>query len=121
MIRRLGKLYYRLKGHYPVTINDQRFKCDPYHPGFWRIVNKGGFEPNYFTVLDKYLSPDSVYCDIGSWIGPTIMYASRICKQVYCFEPDNIAYKFLEQNIRLNDLQNVNPYNLAIGKKNGKN
>lgn len=119
MIRRLGKLYYRLKGFYPVTINGRKFRGDPYHPGFWRIVNKGGFEPNYFKILDNYLTPKSVYCDIGSWIGPTAIYASQKCQQVFCLEPDLLAYKFLLQNIDLNNLQNVKPYNLAISRHNG--
>jgi len=119
MIRNLGKLYYRLNGYYPVAINDQNFKCDPYHLGFWRAVNRGGFEPNYFNILDTYLHPNSVYCDIGSWIGPTAIYASQKCQQVYCIEPDMLAYKFLLQNIELNNLQNVKPYNLAISLHNG--
>ena len=83
MIRRLGKLYYRLKGYFPVTINGQHFKCDPFHPGFWHIVNKGGFEHNYFKILDAYLPPNGVSCDIGSWIGPIAIYAS----------PDTITLK----------------------------
>jgi len=119
MIRKLGKLYYQLKGYYAVRINDQQFKCDPYHPGFWRIVNSGGFEPEYFNLLDKYLNPESIYCDVGSWIGPTVIYAAQKCKQVFCLEPDFIAYKFLLQNIELNELQNVNPFNLAIAQFEG--
>lgn len=119
MIRRLGKLYYQLKGYYPVKINDQHFKCDPFHIGFWRIVNKGGFEPQYFDMLDQYLSAESVYCDIGSWIGPTAIYAARKCQQVYCFEPDFIAYQFLLQNIELNKSQNIKPFNLAIADSDG--
>lgn len=120
MIKAAGKLFYRLKGSYPVRIQNLKFKGDPDHIFFWRILNKGGFEPFYFQILDKYLDKDSVYCDIGAWIGPTVMYASRICKKVYCFEPDNIAYKYLLQNIQLNELKNINPFNLAIGLKDDK-
>jgi len=120
MIKSAGKLFYRYKGFYPVTIQRQKFRGDPYHIGFWRLVNKGKFELFYFQILDKYLDRNSVYCDIGSWIGPTVMYASKICKKVYCFEPDYIAYKYLLQNIQLNDLKNVNPFNMAIGIENGK-
>lgn len=120
MIRKLGKLFYRFKGFYPVSINDQRFKCDPYHPGFWRIVNNGGFEPQYFNVLDKYLSVESVYCDIGSWIGPTAIYAAKKSKKVFCFEPDTIAYKYLLQNIQLNKINNIQMFNIAIAGFDGK-
>lgn len=120
MIRKLGKLYYKFKGYYPVVINNQYFRCDPYHPGFWRIVNKGGFEPQYFNMLDKYITTNSIYCDIGSWIGPTAIYASRKSKSVFCFEPDTIAYKYLLQNIQLNKLQNLQTFNLAIAGFDGK-
>ena len=119
MIRKLGKIYYRLKGYYPVKINDQHFKCDPAHPGFWRIVNNRGFEPEYFNMLDKYLTAKSIYVDMGSWIGPTAIYAASKCEQVYCLEPDKIAYKFLLQNIDLNNLDNVKPFNLAIAEFDG--
>jgi len=119
LLKKIGKYYFQKKGYYPVTINDKSFKGDPFHIGFWRIVKKGGFEPEYFKILDQYLSKDSVYCDIGSWIGPTVMYASDLCKRVFAFEPDKIAYPYLLQNIELNDLQNVTTFNIAIGKTDG--
>ncbi|MEZ5198956.1 MAG: FkbM family methyltransferase, partial [Bacteroidales bacterium] len=119
IIKSAGKFYYKLKGFYPVVIDGQKFRCDPNHLGFWRLVNKGKFEPFFYQILKKYLNENSVYCDIGSWIGPTVLYASRLCKKVYCFEPDTIAYDFLLQNIGLNKLQNVNPFNLAIGLSDG--
>jgi len=54
MIKSAGKLFYRLNGFYPVTIQKQRFRCDPHHIGFWRLVNKGKFEPYYYQILDKF-------------------------------------------------------------------
>ncbi|MBT8118484.1 MAG: FkbM family methyltransferase [Gammaproteobacteria bacterium] len=70
-------------------------------------------------MLDKYLSKDSVYCDIGAWIGPTLIFAARKCKQAYCFESDTIAYRFLLWNISLNNLKNVLPNNIALSDKDG--
>ncbi|MCB2219773.1 MAG: FkbM family methyltransferase [Bacteroidetes bacterium] len=119
MSRFTDKVKYTLKGNYPVQIGEQTFKCDPDHLFFWRIVNKGGFEPQFFKMLDQFLSKDSVYCDIGAWIGPTAMYAARLCKKVYAFEPDDEAYRFLLKNISKNEIVNIIPYNLAIGPENG--
>jgi len=119
LLKQLGKYYYRRRGHYPVSINGRKFKGDPYHIGFWRIMNNGGFEPKYFKMLEQYLCSDSVYCDIGSWIGPTVMYAARFCKHVYAFEPDPVAYPFLLQNVQLNELTNVSSHNIAIAAETG--
>lgn len=119
MLKKIGKYYFQKKGHFPVTINGKKFLGDPFHIGFWRTLNKGNFEPEYFKILDKYLHKNSVYCDIGSWIGPTVIYASGMCKHVYAFEPDKIAYPFLLQNIELNKLVNVTTFNLAISNIDG--
>lgn len=119
MLKKIGKYYFQKKGHFPVTINGRKFLGDPFHIGFWRTLNKGNFEPEYFKILDKYLHKNSVYCDIGSWIGPTAIYAAGLCKHVYAFEPDTIAYPFLLKNIELNNLKNVTTYNLALGNIDG--
>jgi len=119
MNRYLEKLIYTLLRSYPVQINDQFFKGDPAHLFFWRIVNRGGFEPSFFEMLDQNLNKDSVYCDIGAWIGPTVLYASRICKQVYAFEPDGIAFRYLLKNIKANRIENILPLKTAISSENG--
>ncbi|MCF8367728.1 MAG: FkbM family methyltransferase [Bacteroidales bacterium] len=119
MLKSIGKYYFQKKGFYPVKINGRKFKGDPFHIGFWRIVNKGGFEPEFYNLLDQALSKEMVYCDIGSWIGPTVVYASALCKQIYAFEPDPTAYPYLLQNIQTNKLDNITTHNIAIGNENG--
>ena len=113
------KLVYGLKGYYPVKIGEQEFRGDNAHMFFWRIVNHGGFEPEFYRILDRYLDKNTVYCDIGAWIGPTAMYASRICKTVHAFEPDEIAYRFLRTNIDKNNLNNIITHQTAISTENG--
>lgn len=115
----LIETYHHIIGYQPITINGIKYKCDPYHQKFWNLVNKGAWEPQTYKILDNYLDKDSVYCDIGTWIGPTVIYAARKCKQVYCFEPDTIAYRFLLWNIALNKLKNVLPNNIALSNKDG--
>ena len=114
----VGKTYYRAVGYYRTTIGGLSFKCDPYHIGFWRLAAKGVWEPHTFRILAKFLHPDSVYLDLGAWIGPTVIYAARKCAQVICFEPDMIAYQYLIWNIELNELRNVKPYNVALADQN---
>jgi len=110
---------YRLQGRISVRMGTRHFWCDPENLDFWDKVNGGRWEPRTFTVLDRLLSTGTTYCDIGAWIGPTVLYAARNCRQVYCLEPDRVAYRFLLQNIQLNRLENVLPFNLALAQEEG--
>jgi FkbM family methyltransferase len=114
IVKKISKAYYRALGYYPTSISGLKFKLDPYHIKFWKKVAKDRWEPQTYTIMSKFLNVDSIYCDIGAWIGPTVIYASRLCKQVICFEPDHIAYRYLRWNIELNDLFNVTSFNIAL-------
>lgn len=117
--RRLREVMYVAYGHYPTRIGGIPFKGDPVNYRFWRTTPKNEWEPYTLAILQKFLKPDSIYCDIGAWIGPTVLYASKLCKQVYCFEPDYNAYRYLLWNIELNKLDNVLPFNMALSDRNG--
>lgn len=115
----MSTVWHRLQGCVPVRMGNHHFRCDPENLDFWNKVNKGSWEPRTFTVLDSLLTGGTTYCDIGAWIGPTVLYAARNCRQVYCLEPDRVAYRFLLQNIQLNRLENVLPFNLALAAEGG--
>jgi len=105
----------RLRARHTVRMAGERFACDAHHMKFWYNVARGKWEPETLAVLKQHLTSASVYADIGSYIGPTVLYAARRCKRVYCFEPDYVAYRYLLWNIDLNNLRNVLPFNLALG------
>lgn len=69
------------------------------------------------VVLKKYLSSQHSYIDIGSWIGSTTLFASKIAKHCYCFEPDPTAFQFLNRNINANHNSNISAHNIAISNK----
>lgn len=108
--------FFRGMGYYPARLNGLDFRCDPYHVGWWRRASLNQWEPHTFQILDRLLARDRVFLDIGAWIGPTTLYAAKRCRQVFCLEPDRTAYEHLLQNIRLNDLRNVVPFNLALAE-----
>ncbi len=91
--------------------------------GFWESVENGSWEPDTFKIFDYFLSADCHYLDIGSWIGPTALYAAQLAKQAYAFEPDPVAYRELEANLRLNKnaewASRLAIYNEAIASSNG--
>ena len=110
----MKKRYFRALGYYPTSICGLKFRCDPYHVNFWKKVSRGGWEPHTYEILSRFLTPDAAYLDLGAWIGTTVVYAARLCKQVMCFEPDPVAYRYLLWNIELNNLHNVMPFNIAL-------
>ena len=116
--RRLALAYYRAKGGFPAKIAGERYRLVPENRKFWRKVADKQWEPHTFIVLDRYLHPDSVYLDIGAWIGPTVLFAARRCKTVYCVEPDPVAYQRLLANLHINGIGNVLPFHGALGARN---
>jgi FkbM family methyltransferase len=70
---------------------------------FWAQLQLGLWEPNTFKIFDTFLDPEHSYIDIGSWIGPTVLYGCQKAKYCYAFEPDPVAFGFLNNNVDLND------------------
>ena len=114
MHKRLIEWWIRKRGWCHVRIGNRSYRCDAENYWFWSKMNRGEWEPATLELLARELGPGSVYCDIGAWIGPTVLPAASICSMVYCFEPDRTAYMHLLQNIRNNRLDNVLPFNLAL-------
>ena len=113
------KTFFRALGYYPIKINGVSFKVDPYHFRFWRAAARGKWEPNTYTIFSKFITNNSTYCDVGAWIGPTVLYAAKISKQVICFEPNPYAFRFLNWNLELNELNNVTALNVALTTRTG--
>lgn len=55
---------------------------------FYRKLASGTWEPRTFEVLMRNLDQETVYVDIGAWIGVTPFWASHIAKAVVAVEPD---------------------------------
>ena len=93
-----------------VTKNGQEFRIvedGTWRDQWWDKVESGAWEPFTFGIMDRMLSRDTTYIDVGAWIGPTVLYASRLCRKCYALEPDPVAYKLLCDNIAANGAQNI--------------
>ncbi|MCG7521351.1 FkbM family methyltransferase [Ruegeria sp. Ofav3-42] len=119
MLTKARKMFYRARGYYAGNLNGEPFRLDPYHSKFWRKASAGNWEPETFAVLDKFLSPDCDYLDIGAWVGPTVLYGARKARHVWCFEPDPTAYRHLAWNLDLNDIENVSAFGVALSDQFG--
>lgn len=60
----------------------------PEYRKFYAKLAAGTWEPQTFENLRRFLTPDTVYLDVGAWIGVTPFWASRIAKRVIAVEPD---------------------------------
>ena len=90
---------------------------------FWELLESGRWEPHTFDIFDDFISSESIYVDIGAWIGPTTLYASQYAKRAYAFEPDPVAYRELDINVRANSgadwASRLTVFNKAIACGNG--
>ena len=57
-----------------------------------------------------------VVLDIGAHIGLFALFASQFCKKgkIFCFEPVKENYDILLENLELNAVKNIIPFNLAV-------
>lgn len=57
----------------------------------------GAWERDTFETLEQFLDKDTVYVDIGAWIGVTPFWGARHAKYVVAIEPDPVCFKQLCQ------------------------
>jgi len=64
-----------------------------------------------FEIHDK-----DILIDIGAHIGLFALFASRKCKKgkIFCYEPVKENFDLLLENLQLNNLDNIIPFNLAV-------
>lgn len=119
VVRASSNDHYLLQGYTDVVCDGVPMRFDPQHAPFWTVYRDQRWEPGTLAILQRYLTADSVYYDIGAWIGPTVVYAAQRCRTVYAFEPDPVAYRYLLENITNNRLTNVRAFNLAVAGTSG--
>ena len=87
----------------------------------WFSNNKiNSWEQNSFHIFDHYKNNKGIYIDIGSWIGPTVLYCANIYKKVIAIEPDPVAISRLKKNISVNTFDNIVLIEKGLSFENGK-
>lgn len=108
-----------LRRRHDIILDGVPTSCDPHNLTFWEAAAAETWEPESFARLRELLKPAHVFADLGAWIGPITLFAARRCRQVYAFEPDTTAYRYLAWNLELNGLDNVLPFNLGLTTEDG--
>lgn len=95
---------------------------DPFSASFIShyLLNKT-YEPLAIDLLNKYLNPTDIFVDVGANIGyfSVIMSVGKPGLKVYAFEMSKENYTILLKNIRLNSLNDVEAYQLAVSNYSG--
>lgn len=109
------------------TIELKKWTIQFYLPSKWRGVAKliYVFRDSYEEELGNlslYLSPGSVFVDVGANYGIYSLIAARIVGdsgRVIAFEPAQENFEILKKNILLNCMNNINLFPLALSDRNG--
>lgn len=81
------------------------------------LINGIQFNNCIFTFISELIEKHNLkhLLNVGSHIGSIALPLSKIIDKVSCVEAYNPTYKHLEENIKLNNLENVKSYNFALG------
>lgn len=84
------------------------------------LLNKGTFEPIQTKLFIQSLKKGNTFIDAGANIGYYTVLASKLVGpkgKIYAFEPDNRNLKWLKDNIKLNNCNNVTVIPQALSNK----
>lgn len=87
----------------------------------WFINNYQTWEPHSFKVIDDLLNKDKTFIDIGSWIGPILLYVAPKVKRIIGVDCDILSFDSLIKNVNCNKFKNkVQLEYAALYNKNKK-
>ena len=72
-----------------------------------QIYTYGIYEPATVRLVSERLDKETVFFDIGAYVGQYTLMAAPLTREVYCFEPMPWIYKILQSNVKRNKLNNV--------------
>jgi len=83
-----------------------------------KILAKGRLsEPQERRFLERYLSDQSVFVDLGANIGTYTLFAARRCARVVAVEANPHTAAKLAYNIAANGMSNVDVVPVAVGER----
>ena len=77
---------------------------------------------NEYEIEDFEINANDTVIDIGAHIGLFSLLVSQLCKtgKILSFEPISENFDLLVSNLKLNHVNNVLPFNLAVSKNLGR-
>lgn len=86
-----------------------------------RLKQEVVFEKDMCAAIVEELKDNPNFLDIGANIGLVSVYVATHVKNavIHAFEPGIHQYRFLNETIKVNNLENIKIYNNALGDHNG--
>lgn len=70
---------------------------------FWTKVDGDPvWEGPTFAIFQKYVTPETIVVDFGTWIGPTLLFHGQFSQHSYGIEADPVAFAVAEFNVEQN-------------------
>ncbi|MBW4509728.1 MAG: FkbM family methyltransferase [Scytonematopsis contorta HA4267-MV1] len=117
------QLYKRITNKYIdiQVIPSVKVRCYPDGYSAATVMYCGLYDYNEMNFLLRYLRPNDSFLDIGANIGIyTLLAASKIeSSSIYSFEVLPKNYNRLEENLKINQFQHVQTYQVAISDITG--
>ena len=101
--------------------NDTKLLISPRMKGAAHFIRPGLCEFEEMCFVLHFLRADDLFIDIGANVGAyTILASGAVGARTLAFEPSPFSFRYLVQNVRLNDLgAKATPLNLALGSAEG--
>lgn len=111
-----------LKGEVIVPfVDDVSFICATGRAGLTQNIYCGLADPQEMGLLLHFLRHGDLFVDVGANVGSYTLLASGCCgANSVSIEPGPLMYRNLTRNLRINDLENVQVVNLAVGSVKGE-
>jgi len=123
LLARRHLLRQRVIRHYVPAI-DAYMYIDLEDSGFSRtIFYRGVHEPLTTRLVQQELAPGMRVLDVGANMGYYVLLEARAVGpqgHVYALEPVPQTFALLQRNVALNDVRNVDLYQLALGGEDGE-
>ncbi|CAK0757296.1 hypothetical protein CCP3SC5AM1_2340002 [Gammaproteobacteria bacterium] len=116
--------YFKIRGLYKygigylVDTSQGLFVVDPRDQIISRFLLKNGdYGSSTVRFLSRFIAENDHIIFIGPHIGTLLVPLAKIAGSVTAYEADPINFRLLRYNVKINSLQNVAAYNLAVGDK----
>lgn len=122
----LSKIILKMKLNLPIKINLNKsikgkiyLHSTPISHSFF--LSKSRLSPD-IMLFREFIKKGDMVLDIGANVGTFSILFSQLCNEtgiVFSFEPTKKVFKYLLENINLNNINNIIPINAAISDVNG--
>lgn len=86
-----------------INVNDMYFKVQDHW--FWNEYDSKGWEPETYDTYKNYLTKNTTYIDVGTWVGCTMFFAAEIgVNKIYGIEANDKSYEISKNNCGFNKL-----------------